>query len=143
MTTAGDQGNSDRGRYVPALRFGRLTGVYDPVVRTTTREAEFKRRLLAQAGLKSGQRILDLGCGTGTLAVQAKLSEPAAEVVGLDGDPEVLDRARRKAEAAGAEVEFDEGLSTELPYEGDSFDLVLVTLFFHHLTGARQAGDGA
>jgi ubiquinone/menaquinone biosynthesis C-methylase UbiE len=79
-----------------------------------------------------------LGCGTGTLAVEAKRVQPKAEVVGLDGDPDVLDRARRKAEAAGVEIRFDRGLSTELPHSNDSFDVVLATLFFHHLTSADK-----
>jgi ubiquinone/menaquinone biosynthesis C-methylase UbiE len=78
--------------------------------------------------------VLDLGCGTGTLAIEAKLAEPGAEVVGLDGDPEILGRARSKADASGADVQFDEGLSTQLPYGDESFDVVLATLFFHHLT---------
>lgn len=121
-------------RYVPALRFRFLTRVYDPAVRATTRELEFKRRLLDQARIESGHRVLDLGCGTGTLAAMAKRRAPAAEVVGLDGDPEVLERARAKTEGEGLEVRFDEGLSTRLPYEDAAFDRVLSTLFFHHLT---------
>jgi SAM-dependent methyltransferase len=123
------------GRYVPALRFRFLTRLYDPAVRVTTRESEFKRRLLDQAGIVSGHRVLDLGCGTGTLAAMAKRRAPGAELVGLDGDPEVLARARAKTEGEGLEVRFDEGFSTELPYEDSSFDRVLSTLFFHHLTG--------
>jgi ubiquinone/menaquinone biosynthesis C-methylase UbiE len=121
-------------RYVPALRFRSLTRLYDPVVRTTTREREFKSRLLRQTSLAPGQRVLDLGCGTGTLAIEAKLAQPRAEIVGLDDDPEVLERARSKAKNAGVEVSFDEGLSTELPYGDDSIDVVMATLFFHHLT---------
>src|SRR5581483_15501 len=116
------------------LRFRSLTRLYDPVVRATTREREFKARLLRQASLGSGQRVLDLGCGTGTLAIEAKLAEPGLEVVGLDGDPEVLERARAKAGDAGVTIQFDEGLSTDPPYDDGSFDLVLATLFFHHLT---------
>lgn len=119
--------------YIPALRFRALTAVYDPVVRWTTREALFKRRLLEQAALASGQRVLDLGCGTGTLAVMAKRQQPEAELVGLDGDAEILRRAAGKAEEAGVEVRFDEGLSNHLPYEPRYFDRVLSTLFFHHL----------
>ena len=119
--------------FVPALRFRALTGVYDPVVRATTREGEFKRRLLDQAAIADGHRVLDLACGTGTLAIEAKRRSPGAEVAGVDGDPDVLARAAEKAGAAGFAVELDQGLSTDLPYEDASFDRVLSTLFFHHL----------
>jgi ubiquinone/menaquinone biosynthesis C-methylase UbiE len=127
-----------RARYVPALRFRLLTRLYDPAVRLTTREKEFKRRLLGQARIEPDHRVLDLGCGTGTLAAMAKSHVPGAELVGLDGDPEVLERAREKTDVAGVEIRFDEGFSTELPYEDSSFDRVLSTLFFHHLTGADK-----
>ncbi len=120
-------------QYVPALGVERLTAFYDPVVRLTTREARFKRLLLDQAALQPGQRVLDLACGTGTLAVAAKDRAPEADVRGLDGDPAVLSRARDKARAAGVEVHFDEGHSEQLPYGDGSFDVVLSTLFFHHL----------
>ena len=130
-------------RYVPALGLRALTGLYDPVVRLTTREGAFKSRLLERAGLQPGERVLDLGCGTGTLAIQAKRGQPDAEIVGLDGDPEVLGRARRKAADAGVEVDFDEGYSTELPYGDSSLDVVLSTLFFHHLTGSDKRRTAA
>jgi len=119
--------------YLPALRFRLLTGLYDPLIRWTTREATFKRRLLEQVALRPGERVLDLGCGTGTLALMAKQAQPAAELVGLDADPAMLSQAKAKAHAAGVEVRFDEGRSNELPYESASFDRVLSTLFFHHL----------
>jgi ubiquinone/menaquinone biosynthesis C-methylase UbiE len=125
-------------RYIPALRFRSLTRVYDPAIRWSTREATFKRRLLEQAAPAAGSRVLDLGCGTGTLAIMLKRAQPDAEVVGLDADPEILDRARAKARGAGVEVQLDNGFSTELPYEDGSFDLALSTLFFHHLTGKAK-----
>jgi ubiquinone/menaquinone biosynthesis C-methylase UbiE len=119
--------------YLPGLRFGALTRIYDPVVRSTTREGRFKEMLIEQAAPAAGQRILDLGCGTGTLAIQVKRREPGAKVIGLDADPEMLSRAREKAKRAGVTVEFTEGYSTTLPYKDGSFDRVLSTLFFHHL----------
>jgi len=76
--------------YVPALRFRWLTRHYDRVVGWTTRENVFRRKLLGQAGVGEGDSILDLGCGTGTLAAMLKSGCPAADVQGLDGDPEVL-----------------------------------------------------
>jgi ubiquinone/menaquinone biosynthesis C-methylase UbiE len=119
--------------YVPALTYDRLTALYDPVIRVTTRERRFKERLIEQAGLEPGMRVLDVGCGTGTLAVWAKERHPDVELVGLDGDPEVLERGRRKAAQAGVDVTLDEGLSFDLPYEDASFDRVVSSLFFHHL----------
>jgi ubiquinone/menaquinone biosynthesis C-methylase UbiE len=119
--------------YLPALRFSALTRIYDPVVALTSRERRFKELLVEQAAPAPGQRILDLGCGTGTLAIQVKRREPGAEVVGLDADPAMLSQAREKAERAGVELTLTEGFSNELPFEDGSFDRVLSTLFFHHL----------
>lgn len=124
--------------YLPALRFPALTRFFDPLVHFVMREDGFKRALVERAAPKPGERILDLGCGTGTLALMVKRAEPAAEVFGLDADPEILKLAGSKVEDAGVEVQLDRGLSTELPYEDGSFDLVLSTLFFHHLTGADK-----
>jgi ubiquinone/menaquinone biosynthesis C-methylase UbiE len=124
--------------YLPAVRFHALTRLYDPLVKFTTREAEFRRRLLDQAGLEPGMRVLDLGSGTGTLAVMAKQREPAIEMQGLDADEEMVGRAGRKAGEAGVSAGFDQGLSDSLPYADASFDRVLSSLFFHHLSGEAK-----
>ena len=121
------------GHFLPALRFAALTRFYDPAIRLTTREQTFKRRLLEQAAIGDHDRVLDLGCGTGTLAIMAKRASPGADVRGLDADPEMLDPAVRKAAEAGLEIRFDQGLSNRLPYPDATFDRVLSTLFFHHL----------
>jgi len=122
-----------RDGYLPALRFPALTRLYDPVVGLTSRERRFKELLVDQAAPEAGQRILDLGCGTGTLAIQVKQRQPDADVVGLDADPAMLSQAREKAGRAGVELTLTEGMSNELPFEDGSFDRVLSTLFFHHL----------
>ena len=56
-------------KYIPALRFDWLTTIYDPIVRLTTRETAFKTALVTQIKVGPGDRVLDLACGTGTLAV--------------------------------------------------------------------------
>lgn len=124
-------GNS---RFVPALRFRWLTPVYDVVVRVTTREKTFKAALIEQANFEPGQRVLDLACGTGTLAVWTKLRHPRVDVTGIDGDPDILAIATRKAFEAGVAVRFDRGLSFELPYADAYFDRIVSSLFFHHLS---------
>jgi SAM-dependent methyltransferase len=121
-------------RFIPALRFRALTPLFDRVVGATRHERVFKRRVLERAAIREGEAVLDLACGTGTLAIAAARAVPGARITGVDGDPDILRRARTKAEAAGVEISLDEGLSTELPYGDGSFDVVLSTLFFHHLS---------
>jgi len=121
-------------KYIPALRFDWLTPVYDPVLRRMMPEVALKQRLIAQARIATGQRVLDLGAGTGTLTVMIKQACRDANVVGLDGDPKVLVIARDKAAAAGIAIRFDQGLATALPYDNGAFDRVLSSLMLHHLT---------
>lgn len=123
----------DRARYIPALRFDALTRFFDPIVRMTTRERTFKQRLVEQVAPRSGQRILDVGCGTATLAINLKLTCPGAEIVGVDGDPKVLELARAKIRSAGLSIELHEGMAWDLPSEDDSLDHVVSSLVFHHL----------
>jgi ubiquinone/menaquinone biosynthesis C-methylase UbiE len=126
--------------FIPAL--GRLgTRLYDPIVRATGREKQFKGRLLDLAELTPGDRVLDLGCGTGTLAIAALERQPRAAMHGIDADPDMLGRAREKARAAGLEPDFTTGSATDLPYEDSSFDVVLSSLLFHHLN--RDAKEAA
>jgi len=127
-----------RGAYIPALKYSWLTALYDPLIRWTTRETTFKHRLVQQAGIAPGQRVLDLGCGTGTLTLLTKQTYPAVTVVGLDGDPAVLRIAQAKVAAAGLAVTLDQGLAVALPYPDRSFDRVLSSLVFHHLTRAQK-----
>jgi ubiquinone/menaquinone biosynthesis C-methylase UbiE len=119
--------------YLPAVRFNFLTPVFDVFVKGTTRERAFKQRLLEQARLESGLDVLDVGSGSGTLAVWAKQGEPGLRIRGLDGDPAIIAQAVRKAERAGLDIAFDQAFSYDLPYEDASFDRVLSSLFFHHL----------
>lgn len=79
---------TNRREYIPVLGFEWLTGLYDPVIRWTVRESTFKDRLLEQARIKPGHHVLDLGCGTGTLALLIKRRHPEAQVAGdaVDGD---------------------------------------------------------
>ena len=130
---------SRRQQFVPALRFDALTRIYDPVVALTSREGAFKRRLLEHARIKDGESVLDLACGTGTLAIEIKKAIPKAKVSGIDADRSILRRAKAKAKEAGVKIDFEHGLSNELPYDARSFDVVVSTLFFHHLTDEAKA----
>lgn len=119
--------------YIPALGIRALTPFYDLIQRWVVRDTRFKSRLIEQAGIQAGQRVLDLGCGTGTLALMVKRSQPDAEVVGLDADPQMLKVATAKAALETMAVKFDQGMAFSLPYPDDSFDRVLSSLMIHHL----------
>ena len=119
--------------YLPALRFSFLNRVYDPVVALTSRERRFRYSLLAGGVVEPGQRMLDVGCGTGTLACMLAGREAAADVHGLDGDADMIARCRAKAGERGLRVNFLQGRSSRLPYPDSHFDHVLSSLFFHHL----------
>jgi ubiquinone/menaquinone biosynthesis C-methylase UbiE len=121
-------------KYIPALSYDRLTPLFDPVIRWSMRELELKRRLIVQARIEPGQRVLDLGCGTATLTILIKQLHPTVEVVGLDGDPKILAIAETKAAKAGVSLTLDHGLAFELPYPDSSFDRVVSSLVIHHLT---------
>lgn len=120
-------------RYIPALSFRWLTPLYDPLLKWGMREETFKRRLIERAHIQTGQNVLDLGCGTGTLTLMLKLSEPRANITGLDGDPAVLSIAQSKAAEAKLNIKWDQGLAYKLPYPDNSFDLVVSSLVVHHL----------
>src|ERR671924_629326 len=102
-------------RYVPALDYDWLTPAYDALIRLTMPERAFKQRLIQQAQIRAGHAVLDVGCGTGTLAIMAKRAHPDATVVGLDGDPKILAIAARKVAAAGLDIPLHHGMAFELP----------------------------
>jgi ubiquinone/menaquinone biosynthesis C-methylase UbiE len=132
---------TDRARFVPAAGRRGLTRFYDTVLAITTREGAFRSRLESQllAGLPTGATILDVGAGTGTLAIALAEAAPGARVVAIEPDPE----ARRIAIAkTGAErVEWRTALASELPVEDGSCERVAMSLVLHHLDadGKRAA----
>jgi ubiquinone/menaquinone biosynthesis C-methylase UbiE len=118
-------------RYIPALSFRFLTPLYDPILKWVMREDTFKRKLVSQARILPGMKVLDLGCGTGTLTVMLKKEHPNATITGLDGDPQVLDIARQKSR--NLNIQWDQGMAYALPYPDENFDRVVISLVVHHL----------
>jgi cyclopropane fatty-acyl-phospholipid synthase-like methyltransferase len=119
--------------YTPALRFHALTGYFDALMARSVKESKFRQLLLDQLEPEPGHRVLDLGCGTGTLAILLKTRVPEVEVVALDPDPEALRIARGKADAAGVKIEFHQALAWDAHLPANSFDRVVSSLVFHHL----------
>ena len=118
--------------FLPGMRQEWLLPLYDPLNRLLG-VRRIRRRLLDQADLRPGQRVLEIGCGTGDLLLAAKRAQPAAVVVGLDPDLAALARAHRKARRRGLTVQLDRGHAEELPYADDSVDVVLSSFMLHHV----------
>ena len=123
-------------RYVPAAGRPAFTRLYDTVVALTMREATFRGRLAAQVleGLEPGAPVVDVGSGTGTLAIA--LAAGGATVIGVDGDPEVLALAQAKPGADA--VQWRKGLATALALAGASAERVVMSLLLHHLDPASK-----
>ena len=125
--------------FLPAAGRDWLLPLYDPFVWLVGGE-KARKALLDQAAVEPTHHVLDIGCGTGTLAVLIKRLHPEVEVVGLDPDPKALARAARKAENAAAAVRFDQGYADELPYAVASFDRVFSSFMLHHLSADVKEG---
>lgn len=96
-------------------------------------ELEFRNALVRQANVLAGHRVLDFGCGTGTLTLMVEASEPRADVVGVDVDRMVLAIARDKSEINYSKISFEQVSPGPLPFPDRSFDRVLSCLVLHHL----------
>ena len=112
-----------RRTFFPATGWDWLLPIYDPLA-TLMGADKYYTMAVDWLELAPGQRVLDIGCGTGTFAVRIRQLRPGVAVVGLDPDPRALARAARKAKRAGVEVHFERGFSDQLPYADASFDCV-------------------
>ena len=118
--------------YLPAAGHDWALPFYDPLVKLLGADG-IRRTLLKQADLRPGHKVLDIGCGTGTLVTLIKSIHPDVLAVGLDPDPKALARGKRKAERARVSVQFDRGFSDELRYPDAFFDRVFSSFMFHHI----------
>lgn len=117
--------------YLPAAGHDAFLPCYDLIARLLGLNRVYER-LIAQAEVNDGDRVLEIGCGTGNLITRLKRAHPSAEVVGSDPDPRALSRAQRKAEHLSG-IRFERGYAQQLPYGDGEFDRVMSSMMLHHL----------
>ena len=117
---------------------------YDPFVSIFTlgRRSQIRQETVARSGIQAGDRVLEVGCGTGDVALAAKQRVGASgSVFGIDPSPEMIAVARSKAAQARVAVDFQVGVIEALAFPDASFDVVLSSLMMHHLPGdLKQRG---
>lgn len=123
--------------YLPAAGHDWFLPIYDPVTRLLGVD-KARGALLEQAALEPHHRVLDVGCGTGSLALLLEHVHPAVEIIGIDPDPRALARAERKTARAGVSVRFDRGFADALPYGDGTFDRVFSSMMLHHVDAGQK-----
>jgi ubiquinone/menaquinone biosynthesis C-methylase UbiE len=106
-------------------------------------EQKVRQSTLDLVKIEKGEPILEVGCGTGSLTLAAKTRVgPATQVVGIDIAPDMIATARRKADKAGLDINFQVGRIEAIPFPDNQFGLVLSSMMLHHVHGmeAKQKG---
>jgi ubiquinone/menaquinone biosynthesis C-methylase UbiE len=109
-----------------------LADYYD--ILTPTERSRFRREQIELVGLGEGDKVLEVGCGTGALSFLSKLGVgETGEVTGIDIAPKMISRAEEKARKANLDIAFKVASIDELPYPDEYFDVVISSMMFHHL----------
>jgi ubiquinone/menaquinone biosynthesis C-methylase UbiE len=91
------------------------------------------REIVERAGIKPGERVLDVGCGTGAQALPAAEVAGPGNVAGIDPSPDMLERAREKAARKNLDIDFRSAAIEKLPFDDQQFNVVLSSFMLHHL----------
>lgn len=127
-----------RTAYIPALGFHWLTSLYDPLIRTWSAAARMRASVIDALDLRPGLRLLELGAGSGRLAIEIKRAHPEVTIEAVDADASMVARTRRNATRARVALDVREADITRLPALGGTFDRVYSTMVFHHLSPAAK-----
>lgn len=115
-------------------RYDLTTWVHDTLSFRGGTFRKLRQRTLTLAQLQEGSQVLDVGCGTGTLALDVvRRVGPAGRVAGIDPSSRQIARARAKAARRGLSADFQIGVIEQLPFAQHTFDVVFSTLMMHHL----------
>jgi ubiquinone/menaquinone biosynthesis C-methylase UbiE len=124
--------------FVPCMGGSALTPFYD-ILHRLSGLGDVHDKMISMAELRPGQRVLDIGCGTGNLLIALGRGNPGVEIEGLDPDRRTLAKAARKAHRAGVAASWRPGYAQDLPHADGSVDRVFSSLMLHHLHDDKDA----
>lgn len=130
MIKNGDKENMNKKSKGFSLDF--LSDYYDLI--TLTEKSVFRKKQIELMDIGEGEKVLEVGCGTGALSLLSKIAVgESGEVEGIDIAPMMISKAQQKAHKANLKINFKIASVSELPYPDHHFDLVISSMMFHHL----------
>lgn len=116
---------------ITAFSYDFLTPFYDFALDIIGFGVKQRIKIVNLLNLKIGERLLDLGCGTGSLLIVAKSKYPNVDMTGVDADEKVLEIAKDKIQKSNLNIKLIKSSADKLPFKDSSFDVVVSTLVFH------------
>lgn len=120
-------------QFIPAFNYDFLTPLYDFFLNLLGFGYKERKKIVGLLKLKNNEKLLDIGCGTGSLIIVSKKLHPQNEIVGIDIDDRIIRIARNKIENENLDIELIKAGAEKLPFPNSSFDVVVSSLVFHHL----------
>ncbi len=109
-----------------------IAGYYDAL--TPAEKSRLRQKQVELAGIKVGETILEVGCGTGVMSVLSKLKTGnTGKVYGIDIAGKMIAKAGKKAEKYGLDIDFKVASIDDLPFPDNHFDVIIASMMFHHL----------
>lgn len=121
-------------KFIPAARFNALTERFDFICELIGFDKNYRRQVLDALNLPNKKlRVLDVGCGTGTLAVELKKKKSLIELYGVDPDEKILALARKKIMKNNVTINLKQAYAQKLPFADNHFDAAYSSLVWHHI----------
>jgi ubiquinone/menaquinone biosynthesis C-methylase UbiE len=125
-------------KFIPALDFPFLTQLFDSFISFTIPEKRIKEDLIDLMNIREKDKIMDFGCGTGTLLILGKERNSKAYFEGIDIDPKILAIAKSKIEKQKTDVSLVEYDGGKLPQVDRSINKAMTSLMMHHLSTDKK-----